>query len=136
MYEVFEHTADLGLRIAAEDEPTLFAEAARGLFSLIVTNLDAVRPVCTKAIALQGLRRDDLLFDWLSELLYVFETERLVLSQFRVELSAGGLRAEVAGEPLDPARHQLEHEVKAITYHGLVVERTAQGWRAEVIVDI
>lgn len=136
MYEVFEHTADLGLRVLAEDEPTLFVEAARGLFSLIVANLDAVRPVQTRAFALQASRRDDLLFDWLSELLYVFETERLVLAQFRVALSAGGLQAEAAGEPLDPARHQLEHEVKAITYHGLVVEQTPQGWRAEVIVDI
>jgi SHS2 domain-containing protein len=136
MFEVFEHTADLGLRVLAEDEPTLFADAARGLFSIIVANLDAVRPVCKKAFALRGSRRDELLFDWLSELLYVFETERLVLSQFRVALGAEDLQAEAWGEPLDATRHQLEHEVKAVTYHGLVVEQTAQGWRAEVIVDI
>jgi SHS2 domain-containing protein len=95
-----------------------------------------VQLVCTKAFALRGTRRDELLFDWLSELLYVFETERLVLAEFQVTLQDDGLQAEAAGERLDPARHQLEHEVKAITYHNLVVEQTPEGWRAEVIVDI
>ncbi len=47
-----------------------------------------------------------------------------------------GLTGVAWGEPLDHTRHELAHEVKAITYHGLRVERTADGWLAEVIVDI
>ncbi|MHC4142845.1 MAG: archease, partial [Planctomycetota bacterium] len=77
-----------------------------------------------------------LLFDWLHELLVAFETRRLVLSEFRVRVSDTGLAAEVRGEGLDPDRHRLLHEVKAITYHGLKLEQTAAGWQAEVIVDI
>jgi SHS2 domain-containing protein len=46
------------------------------------------------------------------------------------------LRAAAWGEPVDPARHELDHEVKAITYHGLKLERDGDGWLAEVIVDI
>ncbi len=51
-------------------------------------------------------------------------------------MGLGGLEAAAWGEPMDPSRHELNHEVKAITYHGLKVEQTADGWLAEVIVDI
>ena len=68
--------------------------------------------------------------------MYTFETEHLVLSQFAVHISDADLNATVRGELLDPTRHVLAHEVKAITYHGLKVEQTTFGWQAEVIVDI
>ncbi len=136
MYEVVEHTADIGLRIRAPDRPGLFVEAARALFSLIVHHPDAVRPAELRRFEIPGQQDDYLLFDWLNELLYAFETERLVLSEFQVELDADGLRATARGEPLDPARHGPEHEVKAITYHGLRVESSDTGWIAELIVDI
>ena len=54
MYEAFEHTADLGLRVAAENLETLFADAARGLFSVIVANLDEVRPVQEQQVHVRG----------------------------------------------------------------------------------
>ncbi len=136
MYEIFEHTADLGLRVRASDLETLFVEAARALFSVIVANLDQVRPVRERSLVVAGTVRDYLLFDWLTELLYVFESERLVLAEFAVHLTAEGLSAVVRGEPLDASRQVFAHEVKAITYHGLKVEQTASGWLAEVIVDI
>jgi SHS2 domain-containing protein len=77
-----------------------------------------------------------LLFDWLTELLYVFESRKLLLAEFEVSVDSRGLSATCRGEPVDPARHELDHEVKAITYHGLRIEQTAEGWLAEVIVDI
>lgn len=136
MYETFEHTADLGLRITAADLPTLFAEAGRGLTSIIVANLDAVRPVREVRIELPSAQLDELFFDWLNEILYAFESERLLLSEFEVRIDAAGLKATARGEPADESQHRLEHEVKAITYHGLKVERTPDGYLAEVIVDI
>lgn len=136
MYETFDHTADVGLRIRAADLDRLFAEAGRALFSVIVTNLDTVQPVQQVEIRLQGSRRDDLLFDWLAELLYLFDTRRLVLGEFDVHVEQDGLTATARGEPIDRKRHEFEKEVKAITYHGLKVEHDADGWLAEVIVDI
>jgi len=136
MYEVFDHTADIGLRVQAEDRPSLFVEAARALFSLLVLNPRDVRAVEQRSYEIAGEQDDYLLFDWLSELLYTFETEHLLLSQFQVELSGTGLQATCRGEPLDRTRHQLDHEVKAITYHGLKVEPSGSGWMAEIIVDI
>jgi SHS2 domain-containing protein len=136
MFEVFEHTADLGLRIRAADRTELFVEAARALFSVFVANLDSVRCVEQRSYEVQGDADDYLLFDWLNELLYTYDTERLLLAQFDVELDDGRLRAVCRGELIDRSRHDLEHEIKAITYHGLRVERDGDGWLAEVIVDI
>ena len=136
MYEVFDHTADIGLRIRAPDRASLFAEAAQALFSLVVVNLGTVHAIEKRDYELAGEQDEYLLFDWLSELLYTFETEHLLLSEFQVELGPEGLRAACRGERVDRSRHELDHEVKAITYHGLRVEPSGEGWLAEVIVDI
>ncbi len=139
MYEVFEHTADLGIRIRANSLNELFTDAAQGLMAQLA-NLAAVRPVTEKTISLTSDSLEYLLFDWLSELLYAFEESRLLLAEFEVHVTkiAGDfqLTATCRGEIADAARHDLDHEVKAITYHGLVVQQAADGWEAEVIVDI
>jgi len=136
MYELFEHTADLGLRVRAEDLNTLFAEAAACLFSAIVEDLGTVRTARPVTIELSGPDREFLLFDWLNQLLYHFDADHLVFSAFEVRVSDDGLSGVAWGEPLDPARHVLSHEVKAITYHELKVEPIDNEWLAEVIVDI
>ncbi len=136
MYETFEHTADLGLRVRAPDLDALFAEAAACLFSAIVEDLGTVRPERRIDVKIEGAEREYLLFDWLRELLYRFDSGHLLLSRFEVRVGEAGLEGSAWGEPFDPERHALAHEVKAITYHGLKVERTADGWLAEVIVDI
>jgi SHS2 domain-containing protein len=136
MYETFEHTADLGLRIRAADLNALFAEAAEALFAVIVDDLSTVVALQKVAIELTGTDREYLLFDWLKELLYRFDAEHLLFSRFNVRLSDNGMIGTAWGEPLDRNRHALAHEVKAITYHGLRVETIADGWLAEVIVDI
>jgi SHS2 domain-containing protein len=136
MYEYFDHTADLGLRIRAPDLDTLFVEAAQALFGVIIEDLGSVKESRRVDVRLAGDEREFLLFDWLKELLYRFDVEHLLFSRFEVHLKDGELTAIAWGEPLDPSRHELLHEVKAITYHGLRVEQTAHGWLAEVIVDI
>jgi SHS2 domain-containing protein len=136
MYETFDHTADLGLRIRAADLRELFAEAARALFSVMVVNYEAVRPVDTVNFTIQGTQLDVLLRDWLAELLYTFHAQRLLLARFEVRLDQAGLTATAGCEPFDPQRHELDVELKAVTYHGLKVQQQPDGWLAEVIVDI
>lgn len=161
MYEVFEHTADVGLHITAPSLEELLVEAARGLFSLIIDEPAEVRPVQRIEIHVPGadpipgaaaeagpasVPRSDALpgaaayvfFDWLSELLYIFETKRLLLARFRVQINDDdhSLTGEAWGEAIDESRHRLDYEVKAITYHGLEVKETPSGWEARVIVDI
>ena len=126
----------MGIRARAGNLNELFADAARGLFSVIVGNPESVRPVQEVPFRVDGDRHEDLLFDWLDELLYAFAARRLVFCDFDVRLEAGGLNATARGEPIDLQRHHLDVEVKAITYHGLKVQQEGDGWLAEVIVDI
>ncbi len=136
MYEFFEHTADLGLRVRAATLNELFAEGGRALFAALVEAPDGVAPAQEVRLEVAGDELDYLLFDWLKELLYRFDADHLLLCKFEVEVGPAGLKARAWGEPLDRARHELGHEVKAITYHGLRVEQEGGGWLAEVIVDI
>jgi len=136
MHETFDHTADLGLRATATDLPTLFAEVAHALFAVIVENPGAIVPAQEWLFYGAGDHREYLLFDWLRELLYRFDAEHRLYRTFDVQVRDDGLSATISGERLEPERHELSHEVKAITYHGLRVEPTADGWLAELIVDI
>lgn len=136
MYEHFEHTADLGLRVRAAHLESLFADAAHGLTAMIVDNPAAIQPRESVPFTLSGTSLEYLLFDWLNALLYAFETRGLVFRHFAVRIADGHLTATAEGEKFDPTRHEPGHEVKAITYHQLQIAETAQGWTAEVIVDI
>jgi SHS2 domain-containing protein len=136
MYELFEHTADLGLRVRSPDLDALFAEAALCLFSAVLEDVGSVRAEQSVTVELAGNDREFLLFDWLRDLLLKFDEDHLVFGRFEVHVRDDGLSATAWGEPLDPARHLLAHEVKAITYHELKVVRDGDGWLAEVIVDI
>jgi SHS2 domain-containing protein len=136
MFEFFEHTADLGIRVRALDLHELFAEAALALFSAILEDPTKVQSLKEVEIVLEADGYDYLLFDWLNGLLYRFETEHMVFGSFEVCIRNRRLQGVACGEPLDRSRHALSHEVKAITYHGLRAEQTPGGWLAEVIVDI
>jgi SHS2 domain-containing protein len=136
--ETFDHTADVGLRIRADDLDDLFRSAARGLFDAIVVNRDQVRVESTETIDLQAESPDELLVDWLNELLFRCETRHRLYGRFEVAVADDGrsLQGTIGGEPIDPQRHLLDHEVKAITEHGLTLRREADHWLAEVILDI
>ncbi|MFO0967610.1 MAG: archease [Gemmataceae bacterium] len=136
MREVFEHTADLGLRVRAADLNGLFVEAAQALFEAVCPDLASIRPERRVEVRVAGDEPDFLLFDWLKELLYHFDAEHLLFGRFEAKVTDKGVTGAAWGEPIDESRHVLEHEVKAITYHGLRVEKDADGWLAEVIVDI
>jgi SHS2 domain-containing protein len=136
MFEVFDHTADLGLRIQSADLNGLFVDAGRALLSVIVSEPNTVEPRESVTLQIAANELEYVFFDWLNELLYLFESKRFLAREFEAAVQQSGLSAIVRGETYDPARHVLAHEVKAVTYHGLTVEQASDGWRAEVILDI
>jgi SHS2 domain-containing protein len=137
-FETYEHTADLGLRIFASDLPDLFRTAAAGLFEVIVANPELIQVEEVESVTLSSGSTEDLLADWLNELIFRCETRHRLYSRFDVVLDATGrtLVATIGGEPIDRARHLLDHEVKAATHHELSVRRDNGGWVAELILDI
>jgi SHS2 domain-containing protein len=136
--EVFDHTADVGLRIRGDDPADLFRTAAEGLFDYIVANREEVRVDRTEALTLRATSPADLLLAWLNELIFRCETEHVLFTRFEIQLSedALALEATIGGEAIDRDRHVLDHEVKAVTHHAASLERDGEGWVAEVILDI
>src|SRR5216683_3003991 len=114
MFETFDHTADLGLRVRAATLDALFADAGVALFSTIVEDLATVHPVQSIEIGVAGMDREYLFFDWLKELLYRFDADHMLFCRFDVKVADSGLTAVAWGEPRDWDRHLLNHEVKAI----------------------
>lgn len=134
-FEEIEHTADVGLRIRGTDLPELFVNAALGMWTLIVPDIEAVEPVVTREIELQAMDMEVLLVDWLSELLFLHETEHEVYSQFAVhDISPTHLRAEIRGGPVHG--HTLRKHIKAVTFNDLSIEETREGFTATVVFDV
>lgn len=136
MHELFDHTADLGLRVRAAELRQLFEEAAVAVSAAMVARFDAVQPRQQEVIRVEGTAHDELLVDWLGELVFRFAARGWIGCRFAVVVDERGLGAEVCGEPYDEARHGAGQELKAITYHGLRVEQDDDGWIAEVVIDL
>jgi SHS2 domain-containing protein len=136
--ETFDHTADVGLRVTGADLDDLFCTAAGGVLDYIVVNRAAVRPAERESLDLHADEPAELLVVWLNELIFRCETRHRLYARFDVHVADDGrsLHAEIAGEPLDPDRHEPDHEVKAVTRHGLALAHNASGWEAEMILDI
>ncbi len=136
--EIFDHTADVGLKVRGNDLNDLFRTAAQGVFDYIVVNRHDVRIERRDALSLEADSPSELLTTWLNDLIYRFETEHRLFVEYDVTVAEDGrsLRAEIGGEPIDHDRHILDHEVKAVTHHGLALDRVGEEWVAEMILDI
>ncbi len=134
-FEIIEHTADIGIRAFGKDMAELFSNAATGMFSLI-TDLKKVKEEEKYKVTVQGRNREDLMVNWLSELLYRFDVDKIIPSRYNIlQISDSNLKAEVNGEKYDDNRHTIEREVKAATYYQLKVEKKSC-WEAQIIFDI
>ncbi len=136
-FQVIEHTADTGIESWGRTLAEAFEHAARGLYALMV-DLDRVEPRETREVDATAPDLERLLVAWLTELLFLTESEDVVFSSFDVEVERErcALHAQISGEPLDPDRHDAAYDVKAVTYHGLSVVEEPAGWRCRVIVDV
>jgi len=135
-YEYVEHTADLGFRAYGTSPELLFANAAEALFEVLVS-LETIRPKEERIVEVEAPGFDALMVSWLNELLYLFDTEGLLLKLFEIKrIEEDYLRATVCGEFMDPARHEIRTGIKAVTYHKLYVRKNDGMWETQVIVDL
>jgi SHS2 domain-containing protein len=134
-FEILDHTADVGIIAYGADEKQAFANAAKGLFSLIV-ELDDVGEGLQRDIELTASDVESLLVEWLNELVYRFDTEGILFKRFDIiQLNSTHLKTRGYGEKVDSSRHRLKTGVKAATYHMLKVEKN-DGCRVQVLFDI
>jgi SHS2 domain-containing protein len=135
-YDLIEHTADIGIRAYGRSLQELFENAAFGLFE-IIADLENVKPKERFEITLDEENREELFVAWLRELLYKFNTDQILFNNFVIrELTDTKLNAFAWGEKFDKKRHNIKDEVKAITYHGLKLEKSNSNWQVEVIFDV
>lgn len=135
-YRTFDHTADLGIEVMAPSFAALFETAAAALFD-VLTDARAIRPRLERHLAVTGADRVELLVRWLSELLYLHDTEGLLFVRFRVKsIEENALSAIAEGEPYEPGRHEVRTEVKAVTYHQAAIVEASDGWLARFVIDV
>ena len=141
-FEVFDHTADIGLEVRGRDLADLLETAARATFEQMLEDLpdevEAIEQV--RAVPMEGFEDDagELLVVWLQELLYRFETGKLAPLTYDLEMCGPReVRASVGFGRFDPDRHRTHTEIKAVTYHDLQVHQEADGsWSARFILDV
>jgi SHS2 domain-containing protein len=134
-FELIEHTADVGIMAYGADVKKAFANAARGMFSLIVEPA-SIREAEHRDLDVTAPDEESLLVTWLNELIYLFDAETMLFSRFDItELGDTRLTARAYGEPVDKTRHKLKTGIKAATYHMVEVVRD-NGARVRVLFDI
>jgi protein archease len=135
-YEVFEHTADVGLHAFGSTLAELFVHAAQGMESLMVAP-EQVQAQTNRTIAVEGHDEVSLLITWLNELIVLFDTEYLLFNQFEIEaITSTFVKGRAFGEMYDVQRHDLGSAIKAVTWHEASVQRTDKGYKARIIFDI
>jgi len=133
-FHLIEHTADTGIVAHGNSLAEAFTNVAYGLFT-IITEIESVDEINSREVAVDAGDVEELLFNWLNELIYIFEVEHLLLKGFDIsELTDIHLKANCWGEPYDASRHQLKTGVKSATYHMLEVDREKN--RVRVIFDV
>jgi SHS2 domain-containing protein len=136
IFEILEHPADIGFRAFGRTLPELYENSATALLT-IRADPEEVEPRQEFRLSADSADCESLLVDFLSEVLYLVDGEQIAFRQVRVDaLTETAISATGLGEHHDPARHHVKLIVKAVTWHQLKIDQTAEGWSATVYLDI
>jgi SHS2 domain-containing protein len=130
--------ADCAIDVEACDLDDLFETAAVALAELMVDPA-SVSVSVERTVAIEAAQLDLLLYDWVSELIFLKDRDRQVFTRCRVRVSGTGpfhLRAQVEGGVIDPEQTSLRADPKALTFHRFALEKRERGWRACLVIDI
>ena len=132
-FEVVDHTADWSLRVYGPDLAALFEQAALGMASLLVANVAAVGDGVERPFTFEEFDTETLLVEWLSELAYWAETERLIFTQFHFEaIDETSLQVTAHGGHVA----ELQKHIKAVTFHNLAITPTPTGLETTIVFDV
>jgi SHS2 domain-containing protein len=135
-YEIIDHTADLGIVVKGGSIKELFVNAANAMTDLVV-KADISGKGAKRKLIVEGEDLPDLMVRWLSEILYLFNGEHILVMAIEISsISPTRLQSKLNVLSLNKGRHEILREIKAVTYHQIAVEKTPDGWEARVIFDI
>ncbi len=131
-----DHTADVGIEVIAEDKKQALELAALGLFKITteVENLEAKEEIDIEVSPVED--DEQMLFDFLNELIYLMDFQKILFKRVEVIELNGKLRARAFGEIFDPQKHEIKESVKAATFHELFFGKEGNHWKARVIFDV
>jgi len=136
-FEFFNITADVGIRAYGKTLEEAFENAALAMFE-VMTDTSRINPSTRKYIEIESEDTSALLYDWLSELIFLHDSENLIFSRFEIRISRRGdtylLKGSVQGEAFNLDKHESREDVKAVTYH-LMDIREENGFMLQVILD-
>lgn len=134
-YRILKRSSDLAIKVFGKSQEELFGNSAYALFDLM-TDMDKVRVQDRLPLEVEGVDRDDLMVNWMRELLYLYQGSGYLLKEFRFnDVKDDRVRGEVAGEKFDPDRHEIKREIGSVAYHQSRMERTGDRWTAQVIFE-
>ena len=135
-YRFIDHTADLAFEVRGRTLEELFNDSARALFDSI-TDYETIIGGKRCSLELTGIDPEDLLVNWLRELLGRYIEFHEFYRDFQVELvDDKTLRSTFLAETCDPRRHVLRNEIKAITYSDVHIEKRRDGYHVRIIMDV
>ena len=135
-YRTFNRSSDLAVKIFGKSQGELFANSGFALFDLL-THIDRVEAKENLALEVEGADRDDLMVNWMRELLYLYQRSGYLLKDFVVkEVKDNYIRGEVGGEKFDPDRHEIQREISAVVSHQSRMEKTGDQWTAQVVLEL
>jgi SHS2 domain-containing protein len=135
-FKILDHTADIMVEVRAVALPELFADAARAMVA-VLTDSSTIQGKQALMVEVEADNLEQLLVTWLTELIFRHETELWLFSEFEIHaMTDTRLEAKVWGEKLDPKRHPIDREIKAVTYHRLSIEEEDEGFRTKIVFDL
>jgi SHS2 domain-containing protein len=138
-YRIFDHTADIGIEITGKTRKELFSNALEAMFDVMVEIKNGNQKPLQgeKKIKILGNDLEDTLINFLREALYFFNGQGwLIRSCQPLELTKRAVVAKLYGEPYNRQTNPLKTEIKAVTYHGLIIDKKNRCWRAKVVLDV
>lgn len=135
-FEMIDHTADISIKVYGQNLKELFQNAAFGMFN-ILADLEGIKTSTELEIKVEALDKEELLIEWLDELLYDFYTKHIIFSKFDItELTDTKLTACVKGRFVGENRNRLKTEIKAVTRHNLHIEKKEDHYEVQIIFDV
>ena len=135
-YRLTTRQSELAVRVSGNSQADLFANSAFALFD-VMTDIDKVDIKDRIPLEVEGVERDDLMVNWMRELLYLYQGSGYLLKEFYIREAKDTLvKAEVCGEKIDPDRHEIRKEILGVAYHQSRMQKTGEQWTAQLIFEI